>query len=279
MKVLKKRPTEQRGQAADNVYGPMEAGFTANQPPMMSCLGSHKVDGGIDTHVAELMVAYWCSKDAKGMTATAFRQWASRVGGLDTCGGHAMPYHYHERLGYGISSCAISTVDPMTGHSKRLATAADGKGIYGPQVTGGCAPTDLDVCGGRWGVTPDSNGKRVYYYVVQPFAPFTIGCFGPPKAKTKAEQMKECRALYQTCDGKAKTVTTTYGTGQYDLDCPCFDPDTHANIKQTATGTFSRPKFLPPTPESPWPSYCTDDSVIHVGNNDIAVVHGRSLRH
>ena len=39
----------------------------------------------------------------------------------------------------------------------------------------------------------DSKGKRVYYYVVQPFAPFTIGCFGPPKAKTKAKQMAECR--------------------------------------------------------------------------------------
>jgi len=245
----------------------------------MSCLGNHKVDGGIDTHLAELMVAYYCNENPKKMTAKSFRKWASRVGGLDKCGGHAMPYHYHERLGYGVSSCAISTVDPITGHSKRIATAVDGKGIYGPQITGGCAPTDLDVCGGRWGVTPDSKGKRVYYYVVQPFAPFTIGCFGPPKAKTKAKQMAECRALYPKCDGKAKTITTVYGTGQYDLDCPCFDPQTHANIKQKATGKFSRPKFLPPHPESPWPSYCTDDSVVNVHDhdNDVVVVHGRNL--
>merc|ERR1719198_2236454 len=192
MNTLAKRP-KARNQDADNVYGPMEAGFSSSNPPMMSCLGSHTVPGGVDTHVAELVVAKYCNKDPHSMSATSFRSWADQVGGMDNCGGHATPYHYHERLGYGVSSCAISTVDPTTGHSNRIATAADGKGIYGPVINGGCAPADLDVCGGRWGVTPDSNGERVYYYVVQAFAPFTIGCFGPPKSTSPAGQLAECK--------------------------------------------------------------------------------------
>lgn len=106
------------------------------------------------------------------------------------------------------------------------------------------------------------------------FAPFTVGCYGPPKATTKAGQMAECRKLYSTCDGVAKTITTAYGTGQYDIDCPCFDPDTHANIKQTATGKFSRPAFLPASPEAPWPKKC-----LFMTTQGIAVVHGRNLRH
>merc|ERR1711981_839548 len=185
------------------------------------------------------------------------------------------PYHYHERLGYGITSCATSTADPTTQHSNRIATAADGNGIYGPQIDTGCAPVDLDVCGGRWGITPDSNGQRVYYYVVQPFAPFTVGCFGPPKATDKDGQMKECRALYSKCDGVALTITTAYGTGQYDADCPCFDPITHANIAQTATGTYSRPAYLPPNPESPWPTSCAPS----ITTQSVVVVSGRYLRH
>lgn len=257
----------------------MEAGFSSSNPPMMSCLGSHTVPGGVDTHVAELVVAKYCNKDPHSMSATSFRSWADQVGGMDNCGGHASPYHYHERLGYGVSSCAISTVDPTTGHSNRIATAADGKGIYGPVINGGCAPADLDVCGGRWGVTPDSNGERVYYYVVQAFAPFTIGCFGPPKSTSPAGQLAECKALYSTCDGVTTTFTTAYGSGQYDLDCPCFDPITHANVAQTSTGTYSRPGFLPSTPESPWPAYCKSSSSSGTGGDDVVVVHGRNLRH
>jgi len=257
----------------------MEAGFSSSQPPSMSCLGSNSVPAGVDTHVAELLVAYYCNKDANSLSTTDFRSWASQVGGLDKCGGHASPYHYHERLGYGDSTCGISTADATSGHSHRIATAADGKGIYGPKINGGCAPTDLDVCGGRWGVTPDSNGERVYYYVVQPFAPFTIGCYGPPKATTPAGQLAECKALYSRCDGVAQTFTTAYGSGQYDLDCPCFDPITHANVAQTSTGKYSRPGFLPTAPESPWPAYCTSGGLPSGTGSDVVVVKGRNLRH
>ena len=66
-------------------------------------------------------------------------------------------------------------------------------------------------------MTPDSDGKEVYYYMVQARAPFTIGCFGP------VASVAACRALYSECDGANVCVETEYGRGLYDLDCPCFD--------------------------------------------------------
>ena len=159
MDVLKNRPTAGRGsQTANNVYGAMEAGFTKDQPPMMSCLGSNTVPGGIDTGVAELMVAKYCNKNPED---SDFRTWASKVGGLDACGGHATPYHYHQPFeGTDASKCNTYS-NTASGHSTRIATAGDGNGIYGPNIDGGCEPIDLDVCGGRTGVTPDSDGKKV----------------------------------------------------------------------------------------------------------------------
>ena len=158
MDTLKKRPTAFGGQEATNVYGPMEAGFTKDQPSSMACLGSNIVEGGIDTLVAELMVAKFCAKQP---TDADFRTWASKVGGLDNCGGHAKPYHYHQLyLDNEPEKCNTYSTS-ASGHSTRIGTAGDGKGIYGPFIDGGCEPSDLDVCGGRWGVTPDSDGKRV----------------------------------------------------------------------------------------------------------------------
>lgn len=59
---------------------------------------------------------------------------------------------------------------------------------------------------------------QVYYYMVQKYAPFTVGCFGYPGVT-----MKECRGLYTGCSTSAsKTVTSDYGSGKYELDCPCF---------------------------------------------------------
>eukprot|EP00939_MAST-03C_sp_MAST-3C-sp1_P005014 g5014.t1 len=100
----------------------------------------------------------------------------------------------------------------------------DGNGIYGHHVDGGVIPCDLDACGGRTGVTPDSNGERVYYYVVTSYAPFTLGCFGKKDHFTTTQ---ECRALYPAeCGGGASSivsVTTDSGTDDYALYCPCFD--------------------------------------------------------
>ena len=82
-------------------------------------------------------------------------------------------------------------------------------------------------------MTPDSNGKEVYYYVVSNRAPFALGCFGP--VTTEAQ----CRALYPECDGVTVSLTSEHGTDAYDLDCPCFDPATGSNVVGQA-----KPKFL-----------------------------------
>lgn len=203
-------------QDAFNIYGPMEAGFTS-ATPQMSCLGNNVVPSGLDTNLAEHVVAYFCG--------------SAEIQVLDGCGGHAVPYHYHERM-----NCLYES-DPTTGHSTRVGTAGDGNGIYGKYVDGGEEPTDLDACGGRWGVTPDSNGAVVYYYPITSAAPFSLGCYGP------VESVEECRALYSTCGAGADIaeVTTEYGTGEYALDCPCFDED-GSNVEGQG-----RPGFLAPS--------------------------------
>lgn len=203
-------------QDAANIYGPMEAGFTS-AVPNMACLGDNVISGGIDTNLAEHMVEFFCP--------------GTDIQVLDVCGGHAMPYHYHERM-----TC-LYTADPTTGHSTRIGTAGDGNGIYGKYIDGGVEPTDLDACGGRFGVTPDSNGAQVYYYPVKATSPFSIGCYGP------VASVQECRDLYpNTCgDGATvQTVTTIYGTGQYTLDCPCYDENESNVLGQ------GRPEYLAP---------------------------------
>ena len=119
-------------------------------------------------------------------------------------------------------SCLYSA-DPTTEHSTRVGTALDGNGIYGHNIDGGCEPIDLDACGGRTGVTPDSGGEPVYYYVITNKAPFALGCFGKKDHFTTVD---ECRALYpDSCGNTTVTFTTAHGSGEYDLDCPCFDED------------------------------------------------------
>lgn len=284
-----------QGQAAVNVYGPMEAGFTQNgtfmfsrkqEDPMfatatagangfdtmrmflatgavanafltlalmahgvlsdtcvgffshypsllvpgMRCLGQNVVPGGIDTNLAEHMVEYFCN--------------GQEISALDGCGGHAMPYHYHERM-----QCLYES-DPRTGHSTRIGTAADGNGIYGRFIDGGVEPTDLDACGGRFGVTPDSNGQVVYYYPVTSAAPFVLACYGP------VNSVQECRDLYPaTCGATAEVVevTTMYGTGLYTLDCPCFDENESNVIGQGRPGYLEGGGPAPSPPPRPAP--------------------------
>ena len=86
------------------------AGFSSAQPGA-SCLGSNELPGGVDTNLAEAVMDELCKADG-GMSAI-----------LDYCGGHAKPFHYHERI-----SCLYSA-DPTTQHSTRIGTAIDGNGI------------------------------------------------------------------------------------------------------------------------------------------------------
>jgi len=216
-------------QDAVNIFGPMENGFASGQPGA-SCLGDNVVSGGIDTNTAEHVMNYLCSDSDETIQI------------LDTCGGHAVPYHYHERM-----SCLYAS-DEETGHSTRIGTAGDGNGIYGMYVEGGSEPDDLDYCGGRHGVTPDSNGEVVYYYPITSAPPFSLGCYGP------VTTMEECKALYpSTCGDDAATVeevTTEYGSGLYTLDCPCYDENGSNVVGQ------GRPGFLAPvtTPNTPVPT-------------------------
>eukprot|EP00937_MAST-01D_sp_MAST-1D-sp2_P006399 g6399.t1 len=222
---LATRPTATVGSRGDydatNIYGPIEDGFSSSVPGM-SCLGSTSVQSGIDTNVAEAIVLKICG---------------TAVEVLDSCGGHAVPYHYHERL-----QCLYSA-DAATNHSTRVGTALDGNGIYGKYITGGVLPTDLDACGGRVGVTPDSGGVEVYYYPITDTAPFTLGCFAD-KASYPVS-VTQCKTLYSECSSAPVTLTTNHGSGQYIPDCPCFDAY-HSNVADQGL-----PGFLDPNTATP----------------------------
>ena len=164
-----------------NIYGPFEAGFSSAQPGM-SCLGSQTLAAGIDTYTAELMIRYMCSDNSISL--------------LDTCGDHANPRHFHEMLTNCLSGQAIS------GHSTRLGTSGDNRGIYGFFEADGVYPT-LDVCGAHVGITPDSNGQPVVHYHSQVYPPFFVGCYTNADATMTFAQ---CRALFTSCSS-ASTIS------------------------------------------------------------------------
>ena len=105
----------------------MEAGFSKDQPGA-ACLAAgnglpdFELPGGVDTNLAEAIMHKAC-EDRGGEFSQPL---------LDYCGGHANPFHYHERM-----NC-LYTADPVTGHSTRIGTALDGNGIYGHNIEGGC---------------------------------------------------------------------------------------------------------------------------------------------
>ena len=141
---LELRPKGKAGRTAlgaTNIYGAMEAGFSKDQPGA-ACLAAgnglpdFELPGGVDTNLAEAIMHKAC-EDRGGELSQAL---------LDYCGGHADPFHYHERM-----NC-LYTADSATSHSTRIGTAADGNGIYGHNIEGGCEPTDLDWCGGRYNI-------------------------------------------------------------------------------------------------------------------------------
>lgn len=170
-----------------NIYGPFENGFTDGVPGM-SCLGTNVVVGGIDTYTAEQMVRHLC--DDQSMLL------------LDTCGDHANPRHFHELL----QAClTYQDAAATNGHSTRLGTAGDGRGIYGQWEAYDTLPGALDVCGAHVGVTPDSGGVAVVHYHAQRYPPFFVGCYTNGDATT---DLAACRALYSGCSEAPLTVTT-----------------------------------------------------------------------
>jgi hypothetical protein len=205
----------------ENIYGPYEAGFGERQENILKGLGCTDsnvadayIDGGIDTATAESIVAAAC-----GVTLPRTESNGDYISLIDECGGHTKDYHFHERL-----SCLYKEEGT---HSAQIGEGMDGKGFYGKweDYSADTVPK-LDSCGGHFGVTPDSNGKKVYHYHVQEKAPFTIGCFGPDK-NDKGEEtlvtLEKCRSLYSGCTSTPTTVKTTDGSSQYKLWCPCYD--------------------------------------------------------
>jgi len=199
----------------EDIFGAMEAGFTATQLTSMwgSGCGTATLDGGIDTGTSESIALRACI----GETATS----TSSI--LDSCGGHTTEYHFHQEL-----SCCTNT-SSSTGHSGQVGKGLDGRYLYGKYESTGVL-ANLDACGGHWGTTPDGY---MYHYHVQTKAPFTIGCYGP-NADNSVVTLAQCRALYTGCSSTAKTynvqVGTTWpktssGTVSYRLWCPCYDAD------------------------------------------------------
>jgi hypothetical protein len=215
------------GTTTVNIYGPFEAGFSSAQPGV-SCLGTQSVVGGIDTYTAELMIRNMCNVNSISL--------------LDTCGDHANPRHFHEML----TNCLSGQV--ASGHSTRLGTSGDNRGIYGFFEANNTYPV-LDVCGAHVGVTPDSNGQPVVHYHSQVYPPFFVGCYTNADATMTLTQ---CRALFAGCSSAAYSITTAYGSGTYQRDCPCWDPTTRSNVP----GATSTPGYwptslrLPPPPPS-----------------------------
>jgi hypothetical protein len=143
----------------------------------MSCLGTQSVVGGIDTYTAELMIRVMCNDNSITL--------------LGTCGDHASPRHFHEMLTNCLSWQAAS------GHSTRLGTAGDNRGIYGFFETNNTYP-ELDVCGAHVGVTPDSNGQPVVHYHSQVYPPYFVGCYTNADA-TIISRRTEARRVARGC--------------------------------------------------------------------------------
>jgi hypothetical protein len=85
------------------------------------------VAGGIDTAMAEQMVAWQCSitlprcSSGVELPCPAGDDYISL---LDECGGHTNEYHFHERL-----TCLYD--DDSEGHSPQIGIAEDGNPVYG----------------------------------------------------------------------------------------------------------------------------------------------------
>jgi hypothetical protein len=77
----------------ENIYGPFEAGFSATQDNILATLGCTSgfgyVDGGIDTNLAERIVAHDCSVVLPRVEGDEY------VSLLDECGGHTEEYVHH----------------------------------------------------------------------------------------------------------------------------------------------------------------------------------------
>uniref|UniRef100_A0A7S0Y5P2 YHYH domain-containing protein n=3 Tax=Hemiselmis andersenii TaxID=464988 RepID=A0A7S0Y5P2_HEMAN len=147
---------------------------------------------------------------------------------MDDCGGHANPYHIHNKL-----ACEYTTTDSAS-HSPIVAVMLDGRGLYGKWEGGGAAPGDLDACNGHMGPVPASTehgttAGTVYHYHVTDSPPYTIGCYGP------VSTIDECKGLYSECTATANAITvpqTDGNTYNYQQWCTCYQHEGTCNSNQ-----------------------------------------------
>ena len=180
------------------------------------------------------------------------------TGFLDTCGGHASDFHFHQSM-----HCLY---EDAGSHSTKIAegTNSDATPLYGKweDYDNGVLP-ELDACGGHYGYTPESTDTEVYHHHMQDSPPFAFGCYGPNDDGSLVT-VEQCRDIYDDCDGNVETFTTYEGTVEYDAWCPCWDGsglgfdgaglNTGVDIVPLpATTSTSAPTSTPaPTPLS-WP--------------------------
>lgn len=188
-----------------NIYNALEAGFSAGQ----ACIrGYGSCPAGVDLATCESELEQECGTRNVNYGML-----------LDTCSGHAIPYHYHMDL-----ACNYAKDQVGGGHAPLVGIALDGRGIYGLWEKDGKAPTDLDACNGHWGPVPARTidgvtypaADWVYHYHTSEDAPYTLGCYGP------VTSLEQCMALYPTCNTGFSDICTSKGAIHYDTDCPCF---------------------------------------------------------
>lgn len=196
-----------------NIYGPYEAGFYLGQ----ACTnGKGSCAAGLDVAICDAELTYECGKEnLRNML-------------MDSCGGHASPYHYHLDL-----ACDYDHSSP--GHSQLIGLALDGYGIYGLYESTGQMPTNLDACGGHFGPVPARtiNGvtypaaSNVYHYHTSLNPPFTLGCYGP------VTSIEQCKSLYpDTCNtGFEEVQISDTCKIAVDTDCPCYYLNHYEKLK------------------------------------------------
>jgi len=197
-----------------NIYGPEEAGFGNGffQPKPCSD-GSGSCPSGMDVPTCEASLDEICAETDSTVVYSLM---------LDSCGGHAMPYHYH-------NDNACDYDHTAAGHSPLIGFGLDGVGIYGLFENNPSKPS-LDACNGHVGVVPADDefgvpsGMTMYHYHVTSSAPYTLGCYGNAGVESKPVDQDTCKTLYSTCDdGDLVAVSVNSTSYCYDLDCPCFD--------------------------------------------------------
>jgi len=199
----------------EEIYGPMEDGYTQQHSKFLDSLGCTSgkghVPAGIDSYLSEQIIAKAC--DIK----LPRQESGKHVGLLDDCGADTVENYFVNNF-----TCLYKWQGK---HSTKVGEGIDAAKtpIYGKwEDYEQLMLPALDACGAHFGYTPESPTVEVYHHHVQDLAPFTVGCFGPSQSGGLVS-LSVCRSLYPECGSSPTTVHTYAGEVKYDKFCPCFD--------------------------------------------------------